>query len=259
MKKSSFFMTRVVPPVIPLILVIILLEFFVRRGFIASFLMPPPSEVWASLRDDRAELFEAFSSTTIAAFIGLALSIFFGTLSAIVLSISSGVRRAVYPYAIFFQTVPIIAIAPLLVIWFGFGRPTVVASAFIVSIFPVIASVLLGLQSTEPALVDLFRLYSASRTSVLFKLRLPYALPQIFSGVRIASGLAVIGAIVGEFIAGGGLGSVVDAARTQQRIDKVFAAVLISAGLGLVMVSLIDLLSWFTLRRWHASYSRHSQ
>jgi NitT/TauT family transport system permease protein len=169
------------------------------------------------------------------------------------LSASRFLKRAVYPYAIFFQTVPIIAIAPLLVIWFGFGRPTVVASAFIVSIFPIVASTLLGLESTDPALVDLFRLYSAGPVARMTKLRVPFALPQMFSGLRIASGLSVIGAIVGEFIAGGGLGAIVDAARTQQRIDKVFAAVLISAVLGLVMIAVINSIGWLSLKNWHAS------
>ena len=85
-----------------------------------------------------------------------------------------------YPYAVFFQTVPIISIAPLLVIWFGFGRPTVVASAAIVSVFPIIASTLLGLKSTEPSLVDLFKLYSATGRQTLWMLKIPFALPQIF-------------------------------------------------------------------------------
>jgi NitT/TauT family transport system permease protein len=149
--------------------------------------------------------------------------------------------------------VPIIAIAPLLVIWFGYGMRTVVASAFIVSIFPVIANTLSGILSTDPALRDLFRLYGASGRDTLFKLRFPAALPQIFTGLRIASGLAVIGAIVGEFIGGQGLGSVVDVARTQQRVDKVFAAVLLASVLGLGLFGLINLVSALTLQRWHAS------
>ena len=107
-----------------------------------------------------------------------------------------------------------------------------VASAFIVSIFPVIANTLDGILSTDPALRDLFRLYGASRSATLWKLRFPAALPQILTGLRIAGGLAVIGAIVGEFIGGQGLGSVVDVARTQQRTDKVFAAVLLASALG---------------------------
>jgi len=151
-----------------------------------------------------------------------------------------------YPYAIFFQTVPIIAIAPLLVIWLGYGLPTVVASSFIVSVFPVIASSVTGLMSTEPILLDLFRLMDASRLQTLFKLRLPAALPQIFSGFRIAAGLAVIGAIVGEFIAGSGLGGLVDASRNQQRVDRVFAAVLLAAILGILFFATLALLTrWF--------------
>jgi NitT/TauT family transport system permease protein len=163
------------------------------------------------------------------------------------------------PYATFFQTVPVIALAPVLVIWFGFGRPTVVASAFIVSLFPIIANSLLGLQSTDPLLLDLFKLYRASRFQTLWKLQWPASLPAIFGGLRIASGLAVIGAVVGEFIAGGGLGEVVDSARTQQRLDKVFAAVLLSSILGLLLVVLIDFISRLTLRSWYAGERNFSE
>ena len=251
--SSRRFVDTVLPPLIPFVVLILALEALVGAGWIKDYLIPPPSAVWSSLVSDRAELGVGLSETALAAAVGLALSFVVGTGLAILLSASGFMRRAFYPYAIFFQTVPIISIAPLLVIWFGFGRPTVIASAFIVSIFPIIASTLLGLQSTEPALVDLFRLYQASRADHLLKLRIPSALPQIFSGLRIGSGLAVIGAIVGEFIAGGGLGAVVDAARTQQRVDRVFAAVLISSFLGLAMVGIVNLVSWLALRHWHAS------
>jgi NitT/TauT family transport system permease protein len=156
-----------------------------------------------------------------------------------------------YPYAIFFQTVPIIAIAPLLVIWLGYGIPTVVASSFIVSVFPVIANSVMGLLGTEPLWLDLFKLMDASRIQTLFRLRVPAALPQIFAGFRIAAGLAVIGAIVGEFIAGTGLGGLVDSARNQQRVDRVFAAVILAAVLGIVYFSLVSLLTrmWIPYRR----------
>lgn len=245
--------SRVLLPLLPLILAIVVLEALRRFGWVPAYLLPAPSEIFRALLDDRAELSEAFLSTATSSLIALTLSFFVGTSFAILLSLSSVLKRAIYPYAVFFQTVPIIAIAPLLVIWFGFGRPTVIASAFIVSVFPVIASTLLGLESTDPSLVDLFKLYDASAWSRLWKLRLPFALPLIFSGLRIAAGLSVIGAIVGEFIAGGGLGSVVDAARTQQRIDVVFASVLMSAVLGLVIVAVLNGASRLALRHWHAS------
>ena len=227
-------------------------------AWVPSYLIPAPSEVLQSLLDDRSELALAGWATLSSALAGLLLSFVAGTMFAIALSSSDLARRAFYPYAVFFQTVPIISIAPLLVIWFGFGQPTVIASAAIVSVFPIIASTLLGLKSTEPALLDLFKLYTASNRQLLWMLKIPFALPQIFSGLRIASGLAVVGAIVGEFIGGGGLGSVVDAARTQQRIDRVFAAVLISSLLGIVLVGAVNFVSGLSLRSWHSSERQSS-
>lgn len=241
------------PPLIPLVVVTAALEFIVRNGWVPSYLVPAPSAVLATMLQSRVELWEALLKTSTGALTGFVLSALGGVSIAVALSSSRAIQRAFYPYAVFFQTVPIIAIAPLLVIWFGYGMKTVIASAFVVSIFPVIANTLTGLLSTDPALRDLFQLYGASGTVTLFKLRFPAALPQILTGLRVASGLAVIGAIVGEFIGGEGLGSVVDVARTQQRVDKVFAAVLLASVLGLALFGLINLISNVTLRHWHAS------
>ena len=246
-------MKRFLPPLIPFVVITLGLEFLVRSGLVAGYLVPAPSAVFRALLDSRDELASAMAKTSAAALIGFALSTLAGITIAVLLSSSRAIQRAFYPYAVFFQTVPIIAIAPLLVIWFGYGMKTVIAAAFIVSIFPVIANTLTSLLSTDPALRDLFRLYGASPGVTLVKLRFPAALPQILTGLRVASGLAVIGAIVGEFIGGAGLGSVVDVARTQQRVDKVFAAVLLASVLGLALFGLINLVSVLTLRRWHAS------
>ncbi len=170
-------------------------------------------------------------------------------------------RRAFYPYAVFFQTVPIIAIAPLLVIWFGYGLKTIIAVSFIVSVFPIVANTLSGLLSTDPALRDLFRLHQAGTLTTLVKLRIPAALPQFLTGLRIASGLAVIGAIVGEFVAddykdGGGIGTVVMVSIKEFKIDKVFAAVLMASLLGLVFFALVNVIGRFTMRRWHIAETR---
>ena len=246
-------MKRILPPLIPFVAITVALEWIVRSGAVPGYLLPAPSAVLAALLDNWDELMVAMAKTSAAAVLGFALSTMTGIAIAVLLSSSRAIQRAFYPYAVFFQTVPIIAIAPLLVIWFGYGTKTVVASAFIVSIFPVIANTLTGLLSTDPALRDLFRLYGASPGVTLIKLRFPAALPQILTGLRVASGLAVIGAIVGEFIGGQGLGSVVDVARTQQRVDKVFAAVLLASVLGLALFGVINLVSTLTLRRWHAS------
>ena len=244
---------KVIPAAIPFVVVTLSLEWLVRAGWIKAFLVPPPSAVFQTMLADWPELFAALAKTSAGALLGFALSALLGIAIAVFLSSSRAIQEAFYPYAVFFQTVPIIAIAPLLVIWFGYGMRTVVASAFIVSIFPVIANTLDGILSTDPALRDLFRLYGASPAVTLWKLRVPAALPQILTGLRIAGGLAVIGAIVGEFIGGQGLGSVIDIARTQQRTDKVFAAVLLASALGLFLFGLINVLSRLMLRNWHVS------
>jgi NitT/TauT family transport system permease protein len=243
----------IVPALIPLIAMTAIAEIAVRENWVKSYLVPAPSSVLQALIESRQELFGALLATSASALAGFLLSTVAGMAIAIFLSSSRAIQKAFYPYAVFFQTVPIIAIAPLLVIWFGYGMKTVIASAFVVSIFPVIANTLSGILSTDPALRDLFSLYGASTPVTLFKLRLPAALPQILTGLRVASGLAVIGAIVGEFIGGQGLGSVVDVARTQQRVDKVFAAVLLASVLGLALFGVINLVSYVTLRRWHQS------
>jgi len=244
---------KAIAAAIPFLVVTLALEFLVRAGWIRAFLVPPPSAIFHTIWRDWPELLAALAKTSAGAILGFALSAFGGIAIAIFLSSSRTIQEAFYPYAVFFQTVPIIAIAPLLVIWFGYGLRTVVASAFIASIFPVIANTLNGILSTDPALRDLFRLYGASPAVTLWKLRVPAALPQILTGLRIAGGLAVIGAIVGEFLGGQGLGSVIDIARTQQRTDKVFAAVLLASFLGLALFGLINLLSRLVLRSWHVS------
>ena len=243
---------NVLPPVVPFVVVTLVTELAVRQGWVPSFLVPAPSSVGTSLFRDWPELWRATLNTAIASLTGFGMSAIIGSLIAIALSSAAWVQRAFYPYAVFFQTVPIIAIAPLLVIWFGWDR-TVVASAFIVSIFPVIANTLTGLLSTDPALCDLFRLYDGKRLATLFKLRLPFALPHMMTGLRIAAGLAVIGAIVGEFITGSGIGGAIMVSRQQNRVDKVFAGLLLASLLGIVLFALINLISWLALRHWHAS------
>ena len=241
------------PPLVVAVVGVVALELAVRVFGVRQFLLPPPSKVMRTIAAEGAELWPAAGETALAALIGFAASTIVGIAAAVLLSSARWVQRAFYPYAVFFQTVPIIAIAPLLVVWIGYGLPTVAVSAFIVSVFPIVANTLGGLLSTEPALRDLFRLYGAKPLDTMLKLRLPFALPGIMTGLRVAAGLAVIGAIVGEFIAGGGLGGVIDVSLTRQRVDKVFAGVLLASGLGLTLFLAVNLISRLALRNWHAS------
>jgi len=248
----------VAPPIVAFVCVVALWHVLVRAMHVQPFLVPAPLDVLRAAFAERALLVSATLTTASSAVAGFVASAIVGVVAAIVLASSRAVERAFYPYALVLQTVPIVAIAPLLVLWFGVGPRAVMASAFVVSVFPVITNALAGLRSVDPALRDLFALYGASRTSRLFRLELPWATPYVATGLRIACGLAVIGAIVGEFVAGfaensPGLGIVVLTAYRQLRTDLLFAAVGASALLGLAMFGVVSGLAWMRLHRWHAS------
>jgi NitT/TauT family transport system permease protein len=245
------------PPAATFVLVVAAWELVVRALAVPAFLVPPPSAVLAAAVSERGLLGMAALTTAEGAVGGLLLSIAFGTLSGLVLSLSRTLERGLYPYTLFLQTVPIVAVAPLLVLWFGPGLRAVSVSAFIVSVFPIIANTLAGLKSADPRLRDLFRLYGASTFDTLFKLELPSAIPSVTTGWRVASGLAVIGAIVGEFVAGyaegaAGLGITVLAAYRQLRTDLLFAAVGLASFLGLALFFVVSSISSRLLREMHA-------
>jgi NitT/TauT family transport system permease protein len=246
------------PPLASFALALALWEVLVRALDVAPYRLPAPSAILAAGVAHAAPLALATWVTARSALAGFCLSAVLGVIGAVILSSSRLVERALYPYVVFLQTVPIVAIAPLLVLWFGPGPSAVSASAFIVSVFPVVAGTLSGLRSVEPALRDLFRLYGASNVQTLVRLSLPSSLPSLVTGLRVAAGLAVIGAIVGEFVAGfsegaAGLGITILAANRQLRTDLVFAAVLCAAALGLFLFAATNAAGWLLLRRWHPS------
>jgi len=246
------------PPLVALALLLALWELAARALHIPAYLLPPPSAVALAGWADAGPLLSAAAFTARAALTGFALSAVLGVLVAVALASSRILERALYPYTVFLQTVPIIAVAPLLVLWFGAGFRAIAVSALIVSVFPVIANTLSGLRSVDPALRDLFRLYGATRAATLLKLELPSAIPSIVTGLRVAAGLAVIGTIVGEFVAGyaedaAGLGITVMAANRQLRTDLLFAAVIAASLLGLAIFGVVNLAGHLLLRRWHPS------
>lgn len=254
--RSAF--ARTWPPIAVFVLAAVALEVYVRAAHVPKFLLAPPSAVGQALVNDRNELAASTLTTAEAACIGFAASGVVGVIAAVALASSRLVRRAFYPYTLFFQTIPIVAIAPMLVIWFDAGLASVAITAFIVSVFPVIAATLAGLLGTDPALDDLFTLYRAGFWGRLWKLRLPSAVPDILTGLRVAAGLAVIGTVVGEFLvgllgSGAGLGVKIVSAKKYGRIDEMLAAVLLASLLGLALFGAVNLAGHLMLRRWHAS------
>lgn len=236
------------PSLVALIFFLGIWQLIVQAGIVPSYLLPSPAQILSTFLDMRVDFFSQFLSTMASTLWGLGLSILGGLLMALLFSSSRLLKEALLPFALFFQTVPIVAIAPLMVIWFGFGAPTVRASALIVSFFPVLANALVGLDLVDPQRLELFRAYKATPWQILWKLRVPGSLASLLPGFRVAAGLAVIGAIVGEFVGGGGLGGMIDSARTQQRPDIVFAAVIMSSFLGLILVGVIHLVTILLLR-----------
>ncbi len=247
----------ILPPITVLVLITATAEWYVRWANVPTYLVPAPSAVRDAIVESRPELLSGLWMTAKAALLGFGASAVVGIMLAAILSSAKIVRNAFYPYTIFFQTVPVIAIAPLLLIWFGPGLKGVAICAFIVSVFPVIANTLTGLLSTEPALSDMFTLYGAGPITRLLKLNLPGAIPNIVTGLRIAAGLSVIGTIVGEFQAGDfenpGLGVLIVAYNKNGQTAQVFAAILVASLLGLAMLSVLNVVGYLLLRHWHAS------
>ncbi|MGE3271966.1 MAG: ABC transporter permease [Chloroflexota bacterium] len=246
------------PPVVVFILVVISWQVVCRVFNVPRFLLPAPTDVVEAWIENRESLIGALFSTFLSALIGFFASIVVGTLLALAMSQSKLLERSIFPYAVLLQTIPIVAIAPLIVIWFGAGMPAVVFIAFLISLFPIVTNTTAGLLSTDHNLVAMFELYNASWWQRMVKLKFPAALPYIMTGLRISSGLAVIGAIVGEFIAGigglrGGIGYVITVAASQIKMPYLFAAALTSSLLGVAIFILVSFVSARFLRHWHES------
>jgi NitT/TauT family transport system permease protein len=222
-------------------------------------MLPSP---WAVARAVGKRFPSLLTSTAITAeesLGGLIASIVVGVIVALLFAQSRWVRKMLYPYTILLQTVPIVAIAPLILMWVGAGIGAVALIAFIISLAPIIANTTQGLISVDENLVHLFLMHKASSAQKLFKLRLPHAVPSLFVGIRIASGISVIGAITGELYAGssqvgvGGLGYSILYASSQLETDYLFALVFAATVLGFSFFFVVMFLEWYFLHRWHES------
>ncbi|MHB8866241.1 MAG: ABC transporter permease [Pirellulaceae bacterium] len=253
---KRFVLQHVLPPLLLLLLVLVMWQAAVTVWDLPPFLLPGPVEVARGAAKRWGDLVAAIGLTGAGAVCGFAASLVFGTATALLFSQSGTIRSSCYPYAIFLQTVPIVAIAPLIVTWFGSGFASVVLIACIISLFPIITNVTTGLIAIDPGLRDLFRLHRASRWQLLRKLQIPNAVPYLVTGARTSSGLAVVGAIVGEFFVGygtrhHGLGFIILYAGPQLKTDQLFAATIASALLGVVMFGTTTLLGKAVLARWY--------
>ena len=224
------------------------------------WLLPRPSAIGSALSLHFASLMGAFWETLKITGLAFAAAFASGLGFAILFTRSRIMEAMFYPWLVTLQVTPVVAIAPLILIWVGLEQPqrALVIIAWIIAFFPIVTNSIQGLRSTPPALRDLFRLYRANGWQTLWHLQLPAALAQILSGARIAAGLALIGAIVAEFVAGTGasqgLGWRIIEASTRLQTDILFAALFLLAVLGVSLFYALTAAEWLLLRHWHPKY-----
>ena len=218
-------------------------------------LLPTPGQTFDAAVKYREVLLKGLFSTAIAAVMGLVVAISLGSIISIALSQSKWLRVAIFPYIILLQTVPIVAVAPLLIIWSGYTFRSVVIVTVIVCLFPIVNSVTAGLTRIDQDMSDLFDLYKVRRRKRLQKLLIPSAINDLMIGSKTSSGLAVIGAIVAEFFVGNGtrydgLGTLITGWQALSKTDALIAALFVSAALGLAMFATVHFIGAVVLRRW---------
>jgi NitT/TauT family transport system permease protein len=221
------------------------------------FLMPPPHEVVKHGFFNHQHLHEQLTAlwdTTQVSLTGLAIAFGIGAFVAIVMSQAKWIERSLYPYAVIVQVMPILAIVPLIALWFGYDFTARVVVCVLISIFPIITNTLHGLRTVDSNLHDLFTLHRANRFARMLKLQLPHAIPDVFVGLRVSAGLSVIGAIVGEFFfrqGTPGLGRLLDLYRAYLQTDLLMSALVFCCGLGIVSFWVVGLVGHQLTKNWH--------
>ena len=232
-------------------------ELVVRANNIPPYVLPAPSAVFSTLVSDWGVLWQSLLTTLLTTLEGFIAASIGGILLALLFNLSRLVEYSLFPYAVILQVTPVIAIAPLLLIYLP-QQTAVVVCAWIVGFFPVLSNATLGLNSVDRNLAGLFQLYRASRWQTLLFLKLPTALPYILGGLRIAGGLSLIGAVVAEIAAGtagagSGLAYRIAESGYRLNIPRMFAALLLLSLAGIVIYAVLALISHLLLRRWHES------
>ncbi|MBG1242966.1 ABC transporter permease [Nostoc sp. NZL] len=261
--SSKFLSADVLAPMGVGIIAVFLWDIFVRITHLPPYILPGPLLVFKTLITDWNELFPSLLITlqiTVVAFIAAAIS---GLLMAILFTQSKWIERSLFPYAVILQTTPIVAIAPLIILWLKNNTfAALVVCAWIVAFFPIVSNTTLGLNSVDRNLLNLFQLYKASRWQTLLYLRLPSAMPYFLGGLKISGGLALIGAVVAEFVAGtggakSGIAYRILISSYNLQIPRMFAALFLTTGLGVLIFVSLSALSDFILSKWHESAVKH--
>lgn len=245
-------------PILALVIFLSLWQFIPTLLDIKPFILPKPTDIVAAAIKDWHLLWPAMQITIFESVIGFILSAVVGIGISVLLASSRVLEISLYPYAVILQTIPIVAIAPIIVIWFGSGFNSIVIISFLIGFFPIVSNTLMGLNSVDKNMSDLFKLYNASKWQTMVKLRIPAAMPFIMSGLKVSCTLAIIGSITGEYIAGigggkGGLGYAITVAAVQLKTPYLFACAIAGALFGIVFYLIVSMVSRLVLKSWHES------
>ena len=255
---ASVFALRYGAPVLVGALLLALWQLLVTAYDVPSYLVPSPALIGRTLIRDWSLLSASLAFTLGITFAALAAAIVLGVAMAFLFVQNRVVEASLFPYAVLLQVTPIVAIAPLIIIWVRDTRAALVLCATIVALFPIVSNTTLGLRSVDPGLLELFRLHRATRSQTLMRLRVPSALPYFFAGLRVSVGLALIGAVVAEFVAGtggtvSGLAYQILLSGLQLNVPRLFAALFLIALTGIVLSTLTAWAAKLVLRHWHES------
>lgn len=251
-------MTRAVLPAVFGIILLALWEAAVRLNHVPPYIMPAPSAILEALLSNAPDLLAGLAVTLEVTFAALVLAVATGVVIAVILASSPIAERTFFPYAVFLQVTPIVTVAPFIIIWVQDIFLVLLILAWMAAVFPIISNTLLGLKSVDVNLRELFRLYGASRMQTLLRLSLPSALPYFLGGLRISGGLALIGTVVAEMVAGtsgtrsGLAGRLLEASYRLELATAMACFALLSAS-GLAIYALLQMLSRRLLARWHES------
>jgi len=249
---------QIAAPLLVGLLVLLMWQFTVMAFEVPKYLVPSPVDIGQSLVSDFSSLFNALLMTLKVTFLAFAIAVILGVAASLLFVQSKWIEISLFPYAVLMQVTPVVAIAPLIIIWVNDTTWALTICAVIVAIFPIISNTTLGLRSVDPNLLSMFRMYRASRWQELVRLRIPGALPYFFGGLRISSGLALIGAVVAEFVAGtggakAGLAYMILQSGYNLQIPKMFAALILITVTGILLFALMVWMSDRALRNWHES------
>lgn len=241
-------------PAIALVAILVIWEVVVAVRDVPNYILPAPTEIVRTVIDQKEYLIEQSKPTIIEALLGFAFAVVVGNLLAIAMVTWKFLERTLYPLLVASQEVPTIAVAPLFLIWFGLGYTPKVIIAFLIAFFPVVINTAVGLRSVPPELMNLARSTGASQISILRRIRLPHALPYIFAGMKLSITLAVIGAIVGEFVgADQGIGYLLISASGRLDTALVFAGISVLVVIGLFLFWVVSVAERLSIP-WHISH-----